>query len=217
VKASGYQTDAEKDGWAVAWTGKTWDRVKGASWRKPGSEQTEDHPVTEVSWNDAKALCEWMSKGGTAKARLPTEARWEYACRAGTRTAYHWGDDPDDGKGYCNAADQSAEKQFKGWTVFNWDDGYVFTAPVGRFKSNAFGLYDMHGNAWEWCEDGYKESYEGAPEDATNAASDASDAPGVVRGGSWYDDPPFVRAAYRSGLTRGLSDYLAGIRVALDF
>jgi formylglycine-generating enzyme required for sulfatase activity len=216
VKAASYRTDGEKEGRAYAWTGNTWDKVSGASWREPGFEQTDEHPVTEVSWNDAKALCEWMSKGGTMKVRLPSEARWEYACRAGTRTAYHWGDDPDDGKGWCNAADQSAKEQFKDRTVFSWDDGYVFTAPVGRFKANAFGLYDMHGNVWEWCEDGYKNSYEGAPKDGSIAADAANDGPRVLRGGSWHDEPRLLRAAYRIWTGPVFRINFAGLRLALD-
>jgi len=142
VEAAKYKTDAEKDGWAWAWNGKMFDEVNGANWRKPGFEQGPEHPVCVVSWNDAKAFCAWaiqvaqasglrtQSGGLRHTVRLPTEAEWEYAARAGTTTAYPWGDNPDDGKGWGNAADQTAKQKFniKGEDLFKWEDGYAFTA-----------------------------------------------------------------------------------------
>jgi formylglycine-generating enzyme required for sulfatase activity len=130
------------------------------NWRKPDFPQTDEHPVVMMAWSDAKAFCDWLEKHPKAKAtgvtevRLPTEAEWEYSCRAGTTTRYFSGDREDDLKGFANVADKSWKRNHRfAYAQLNWDDGFAFTAPVGKFKPNRFGLYDMHGNAAEWCED----------------------------------------------------------------
>src|ERR1700683_2623540 len=101
------------------------------------------------------AFCRWLSAKTGKTFDLPTEAEWEYGCRAGARTRFFTGDDPGSLEGYANRADQALKgaldpMQTVGWEFAPWNDGYAFTAPVGSFKPNAFGLYDMHGNAWEW-------------------------------------------------------------------
>jgi formylglycine-generating enzyme required for sulfatase activity len=196
VQATNHRTTAEKEGWAYTWDGKRWGKKKGASWRDAGFTQTDSHPVVNVSWDDATALAAWVGRRSGATVTLPTEAEWEYASRSGTESAFPWGDDPDDGKGWCNAADQTVKKQFANWTVFRWSDGYTVTAPVGRFRANGFGLYDMHGNVLEWCQDWYDEDY--------YKASPKEDPPGagsgkyrVLRGGSWGSYPWICRSAYR--------------------
>jgi formylglycine-generating enzyme required for sulfatase activity len=132
------------------------EEVEGLNWRKPGFDQQSTHPVTCVSWDDATAFCQWLSREDGRTYRLPTEAEWEYACRAGTDTLFFWGDDPDAGEGYLNAADETGTPDGRSWThKFNFKDGYAATSPVGRFKPNAFGLHDMLGNVWEWCSDWY--------------------------------------------------------------
>jgi formylglycine-generating enzyme required for sulfatase activity len=203
VKDSGYKTDAEKDGWAVGFEIKDgkfdFKKVDGCSWRNPSFDQKGDYPVVQVSWNDAQAFCDWLSKKSGKTVVLPTEAQWEYACRAGTTTAYPWGDNPDDGKGWANCADQSLKTKLPNppanWTFFSWDDGFVFTSPVASFKPNAFGLYDMIGNAWEWCSDRYGDYDKGAVTDPTGAETGGLR---VLRGGSWYGIPRYCRSAYRS-------------------
>ncbi len=155
IKDTGYQTDAERDGAAYAWAGEESKSVKGASWKAPGFEQADDHPVIEVSWNNAQAFCNWLSRKEGRAYRLPTEAEWEYAERAGTQTAYFWGDSPLDGEGFANCADLTRKDRFPDDTTFVWRDGYVFTSPVGSFKPNPWGLYDMTGNVWQWCSDVY--------------------------------------------------------------
>ena len=179
AEATGYKTDAEKGtgfkGALVFADGKG-KLAEDASWRNPYFKQTDEHPAVCVSWNDALAFVDWLNATDKAKPagftyRLPTEAEWEYACRAGTTTWYQWGDDPDKGKGWCNAADLTAKKAFPQISVFNWDDGFLYTAPVGSFKANAFGLYDMHGNAWEWCQDWYGPYQGGDQTDPSGAAS----------------------------------------------
>jgi len=215
VTHKSYITDAEREGWSYAWDGKNWGKVNGASWRKPGFEQGPTHPVVCVSWKDAKAFCDWLARKSGKAACLPTEAQWEYACRAGTRTAYPWGDNPDDGKGWANCADLTAKERFPNWQpVFSWHDGFVFTSPGGSFKPNAWGLCDMIGNAWEWCADGYGEYPGKAVSDPTGAAESASR---VLRGGSWYDSPQNCRSARRiRGAPDGRYDSV-GFRVCLDF
>jgi formylglycine-generating enzyme required for sulfatase activity len=219
VKDSGYKTEAEKDGWTFGFEIKDgkigFKKMDGCSWRKASFDQKGDHPVVQVSWNDAKAFCDWLSKKSGKTVVLPTEAQWEYACRAGTKTAYPWGDNPDDGKGWANAADQSIKKKIpnqKGWTFFSWDDGYVFTSPVASFKANAFGLYDMNGNAWQWCQDRYGDYEKGAATDPTGAATGALR---VLRGGSWIDDPWSCRSAVRGGDAPGSRYDYIGFRVAV--
>ncbi len=172
--------------------------------------------MVQVSWNDAKAFCDWLSKKSGKTVALPTEAQWEYACRAGTKTAYPWGDNPDDGKGWANCADQSLKKKFPyaaaGWRVFSWDDNFVFTSPVASFKANAFGLYDMNGNALQWCSDRYGDYEKGAVTDPTGA-----DAGGlrVLRGGSWRGGPRNCRSAGRGWGTPGGRHDGSGFRVAV--
>ena len=196
VAATGFETEAEKEGWVLAWNGQAWGRVDGLSWRNPGFPQTDDHPVVAVSYNDAAAFCTWLSDRSGRHIHSPTEAQWEYACRAGTTTLYEWGDAPDGGKGRCNGADLSAKKAFPRWKVFEWDDGYVFTSPVRAFKPNGFGLHDMQGNAWQWCADWYDAYPHEAQVDPTGPTSGLGRA---LRGGSWGSGPVTCRSAARHG------------------
>ncbi|MDG4550191.1 MAG: formylglycine-generating enzyme family protein [Candidatus Contendobacter sp.] len=194
--ATGYQTDAEgdaKNGCAV-WnaTDKKWDWQAGSSWRKPGYAQKDSHPVVCVSGNDANRYAEWLSKQTGQSYRLPTEAEWEYAARAGTTGARYWGEDPDQACGYANVADQTL-----GWTpMHDCRDGYTYTAPVGSFKANAWKLYDMLGNVWEWTCSAYAKDYDGS--EAKCSEKDTTGAL-AVRGGSWSYKPAWVRSADRDG------------------
>jgi len=135
---SSYKTDAEKSGSSRHLSLGTldWRELKGGSWSNPGFAQTEKHPVVCVSFRDASEFCDWASKKTGKRIRLPTEAEWEYACRAGTKSAYQWGDSPDDGMGWCNALDKTFCDKAGFWvgSAFNWEDGYVGTSPVGRLN-----------------------------------------------------------------------------------
>jgi formylglycine-generating enzyme required for sulfatase activity len=230
VKDTGYKTDAQKDAWALVCNGATFAKVDGASWLKPGFDQGDDHPVVEVSWNDATAFCVWISKKEGKHYRLPTEAEWEYTCRAGTQTAYPWGDNPDDGKGWANCADQTLKQKFPKFpfVAFNWTDGFVFTSPVGTFKPNAFGLYDMIGNADEWCADWYGKYLPGDATDPQGPSAEAAprinipllnyNGPArVLRGGSWVSNPLSCRSGNRDNSSLGSRVNLFGFRAALDF
>ena len=217
AKDAKYVTQAEREGWAFAWNGRLWDKVAGASWKKVGFEQTDAHPVLCVVFDDAVAFCRWLSKKTSNAVRLPTEAQWEYACRAGTQTAFSWGDKWDDGKGWANASDATAKKRFRGWRAFSWEDGFVFTAPVGTYKANAFGLHDMHGNAWEWCADWYQRDYytSGPKVDPTGPQSGSAR---VLRGGGWMSSPPRCRSAGRTGIgLRGsYCDIIPSFRIVIE-
>ena len=220
VKDSGYKTAAEKGvGFkgAFGWDPdkKEFDFNEKYSWRNAGFEQTDEHPVVNVSWNDAVEFCKWLSKKESKTYRLPTEAEWEYACRAGTTTRYYSGDDPETLAKVGNVADAAAKAQFPDWKyTIKANDGYVFTAPVGKFKPNAFGLYDMHGNARQWCADWYgAEYYAKSPADDPTGA-DTGDVR-VLRGGSWFFRPDCARSANRLRFTPNYRLGIgAGFRVA---
>src|SRR5262249_28192153 len=155
-------------------------------------------PVIDGSWNDAKAYAAWLSMMTGKTYRLLTEAEWEYAARAGTTTAYFWGDKI--GKGNANCLDCGSD----------WDNRQP--SPVGSFKPNAFGLYDMMGNVWQWVEDCDHLNYDGAPTDGS-AWTTGDCSRRVFRGGSWGTDPRGVRSARRIGSTPGSRDSRLGFRV----
>jgi formylglycine-generating enzyme required for sulfatase activity len=216
VEDENYKTDAEKDGQGGygynADTKKTEGRKSKYTWDNTGWKQTDRHPVVNVSWNDAVAYCKWLSKKEGKTYRLPTEAQWEYACRAGTTTRFYCGDDDADLRGHANIADVSFRSnlpEYK-WGV-DWDDGYAFTARVGSFKANPWRLYDMHGNVWQWCRDCYdKEFYkESDKEDPECNKGDRR----VMRGGSWLNNARDCRAANRYGLAPACRDGDVGFRV----
>jgi formylglycine-generating enzyme required for sulfatase activity len=197
VKDTGYRTEAEKDGkGGRAFDGKEFIQKPEFTWRTLYFEQTDDHPVVVVTWNDAVAFCEWLSKKEGKTYRLPTEAEWEYACRAGTKTRFHNGDKDEDLKAIGNIADASLKAK---WVVItwamSWDDGFPFTSPVGKFQANAWGLHDMLGNAWEWCADWYHKDYPRGPiQDPTGPKEGTLR---VTRGGAWSTQPKFCRSAFR--------------------
>ena len=168
VEATGYQQD----------TGV-------CTWRDPGFSQGDDHPVVCVSWNDAKAHVEWLSRETGKGYRLPSESEQEYVIRAGTVTPWPWGS-PDAG---CSVAN------YRG----GCNDGHEYTSPVGSFRANAFGLYDTSGNVWEWSEDCHNSTYSGAPTDGRAWVS-GDCTTRVLRGGSWYTETGLLRSAYRYGL-----------------
>jgi formylglycine-generating enzyme required for sulfatase activity len=164
----------------------------------------DEQPVVYVSWNDAVAFCDWLTSrergagkiGSRDSYRLPTEAEWEYACRAGTGTSRFWGDSDHAAKEYCNAYDPLAKREFGlEWDCFPNEDGYRVTAPAGRFEPNAYGLCDMIGNVWEWCRDWYGKAYSGGS--VTDPEGPGSGSRRVLRGGSWFDGPGGCRSANR--------------------
>ncbi|MEZ6057278.1 MAG: formylglycine-generating enzyme family protein [Planctomycetaceae bacterium] len=192
VEETGYETDAEKTGkGGLGWDAAT-SRVRitktNYTWRNPGFEQGDTHPVVNVTWNDAQAFVQWLSRKSLRKCRLPTEAEWEYACRAGTgneRALSFLGEARYEE--LLNVSDRSLHKISSPdsfWTGIDGNDGYPFTSPVGAFPANAWGIHDMHGNAAEWCEDWYdKDYYQISPPD--DPVGPPAGEYRVIRGGSW--------------------------------
>jgi formylglycine-generating enzyme required for sulfatase activity len=208
-------TGAGSDGCFV-WTGTEFEKDATKDWRNPGYAQSDAHPVACVSWNDASAYARWLSGKTGPHYRLLTEAEWEYAARAGTTTTRFWGDAADMSCDYANGADRSVRAQVPGagsWAIANCNDRYAYTAPVGSYRPNAFGLYDMLGNLEEWTEDCWNANYTGAPADGSAWASGDCSLR-AVRGGSWDDAPVGLRAAYRVGSPTVIRVYRRGFRVA---
>jgi formylglycine-generating enzyme required for sulfatase activity len=167
-----------------------------------------------VNWYDARAYTAWLSQLTGKSYRLLTEAEWEYAARAGTTTSGPWGDDARAACRYANGADLEMKTKFANRTTAQCRDGYVFTSPAGRFEPNAFGLYDMLGNAWQWVEDCFHSSYVDAPDDASIAVEWGECSQRVVRGGSWNNGPSYLRAGVRDGVGTGNRDSFNGFRIA---
>jgi len=200
------------------WENNGWVHHPELDWTNPGYEQTDDHPVVCVSWLDARAYIDWLNARTGMKYRLPSEAAWEYAARSGHAAQRDWSGD-ELACAYSNGADFAAARadglpQRPG-IVFPCDDGHPYTAPVGRFAPNAFGLHDMLGNVWEWTEDCYAPSHSGAPDDGS-ARKDGDCERHVMRGGSWKYPARTVRFAIRGpGLATDRNNN-AGFRLASD-
>jgi len=188
ARATGWQTQSETD------------------WQDPGFAQNDDHPVVGISWHDAQLYLRWLSDMSGQLYRLPSEAEWEYACRAGSKTAFSGGD-----------TITSAQANYDGNFVYNGGPRGSFiggTTPVDKYPANPWGLFDMHGNVWEWVQDVVHDTYDGAPYDG-RAWEDGGD-PGrrVLRGGSWLYNPRYLRSALRNGFSAVFSNDIVGFRVA---
>jgi len=166
-----------------------------------------------VSWNDATAFCRWLGDAERHTYRLPTEAEWEYACRVGTTTAYCNGNDPDKLVEVGNIMDSLARETFPDRTAIAGRDGHVFTAPVGSFAPNAFGLHDMHGNVWEWCADWFGPPPSSPQVDLRGPAAGKDKA---IRSGDWYHDWSFAPSAQRYPIYPSLCRRHAGFRVVRE-
>ncbi|MFT5465979.1 MAG: sulfatase modifying factor 1 [Verrucomicrobiales bacterium] len=232
VEESDYQTTAEKSksgivGWAPTSVDKPlyqsfdFEQKPEFTWQNPGFEQTDDHPVVGVSWQDAQAFCAWLSKKENAVYRLPTEAEWELAARAGTSTHFSWGDEARNTiHRHANVGNVELERYRAHAAERHWlldletepADPHVFTAPVASYEPNLFGLHDMGGNVWEWCQDYYLDTFyshwkrpdqfspDGIAADPINSSEPQTEANQfrVIRGGSWYTGPLQARPANRA-------------------
>ncbi|MFO0820890.1 MAG: SUMF1/EgtB/PvdO family nonheme iron enzyme [Pirellulales bacterium] len=239
VADTGHQTDAARDGkggWGYDTETKSVKLHTKYNWRNAGWVQSDDHPVANVSWRDAVAYCNWLSRqegksecyritedevrevSGTGY-RLPREAEWEYACRAGTTTQFCTGDQPGSLEGYANVRDVSYQRVFprgdyKKKPTLPFEDGWSFTSPVGEFKPNAWGVYDMHGNVCEWCSDWYsKKHYQSSL--AADPAGPSLGSNRVFRGGGCFSDITMCMSSFRCAETPVYRFYNLGFRVAI--
>ena len=192
-----------------------WKYDRALSWKNPGFKQNDDHPVTCIAVADAQAYVKWLSKETTQNYRLPSESEWEYAARAGTSTKYSFGDDEDLLCDFENGRDRTIKRRNPDWPVdvYGCRDGFAYTAPVGQFHPNRFGLYDTQGNVSERVQDCWHDNYEGAPRDGSAWIS-GNCIPSTLRGGSWMSNPDSMRTTDRGGNESAV--YSFGFRVARD-
>jgi eukaryotic-like serine/threonine-protein kinase len=182
-----------------------WQAVMGYA---PSNSQFkgENRPVETVSWNDAQAFCKKLSLKTGRTYRLPSEAEWEYACRAGTTAPFNFGPTITPELANYTYAQDSGPKGQSGRQ----------TTPVGSFAANEFGLHDMHGNVWEWCLDHWHESYSGAPTDGSAWVENGNSSLRVLRGGSWANYPEDCRSASRNWFNPEHSYFLSGFRIVIS-
>jgi formylglycine-generating enzyme required for sulfatase activity len=173
------------------------------------------HPVACVSWDDAAAYAAWLSAKSGYVYRLPSSAEWEYGARAGSDAELPWGETAAAACAEANVADYSAAERFPGWNVFPCTDNFVYTAPVGSFKANAFGLHDLLGNVFEWVQDCWHDDYSDAPADGS-ARVEAGCSERELRGGSWFSIPRYVNATYRNRFEHGYRSSSIGFRVVRE-
>jgi sulfatase modifying factor 1 len=232
VEETAYKTGAETDGkgssgYSAELRGFEYGKP-GYTWKHVGWKQSDEHPVLNVTWDDAQEFCRWLGKKEGKTYRLPTEAEREYGCRAGTTTRFYCGDTLESTKGAANVLDQALlekweaaakdlreGKPHKYNVPMKWNDGFPFTAPVGSFRPNAWGLFDMHGNAAEWCADFYdKDYYRNSPEaDPTGPAKSTTR---VVRGGTFLSNPKTSRSTMRVASFPDYHNYVIGFRVVRE-
>ena len=185
-----------------------WQPSGDVNWAAPGFRQTDEHPVVGVTWHDAQRYVRWLSEETGQAYRLPSEAEWEYCCRAGTRTAFSVGD-----------TINTDQANFDGNYTYNGSPRGVFrqgTTAAGMFPPNAWGLFDMHGNVWEWVQDTVHDNYDGAPINGAAWEQGGDRARRILRGGSWLYAPRYLRSALRNGFSAALSNDIVGFRVARD-
>ena len=184
----------------------------------PSEFKGENLPVEQISWHEATEFCSRLARRTDRPYRLPSEAEWEYACRAGTTTPFYFGETiTTDLANYCGE-DRTIKEKFYSGSYGRGVKGIYRekTTDVGEFPANAWGLYDMHGNVWEWCEDHWHDSYKGAPEDGSawiDPEAGENDEKRVLRGGSWFGNPRNCRSVTRNYDDAGRRDYLCGFRV----
>lgn len=185
------ETGYAPDGGCLVWSGTDWSQEANRNWMSPGFAQDDSHPVVCIDWHDARRYAAWLSERTGQAYRLPSEAEREYITRAGTTTVFWWGD---------RIARGQANYESDVWFTSAWRPDSPYrkkTVPVERFAPNPWGLLQVHGNVWEWCEDAWNSSYEGAPADGS-AWKDGTQSLRVVRGGSWFLSWEYLRSAARA-------------------
>ncbi len=217
-----YLTEAERDGnagWGYNAAENTFEDGAMYRWNNTGWLQSPQHPVVNVTWNDVVAFIEHPTKHnrpeipGFVRYRLASEAEWEYSCRAGTGALYYNGNDPEGLAQIGNVSDGKKRKKWPHWKTIDAEGCHLFTAPVCQFKPNAFGVYDMLGNVFEWCQDWYDEYEISEMEDPSGPSSDSSR---VLWGGSWLDNAGYCRCAFRRQGAPSRRDLHIGFRVLCE-
>ena len=183
-----------------------WHTHGEVDWEAPGFTQGDSHPVVGVSWDDAQLYVAWLREQTGQAYRLPTEAEWEYACRAGTRTAFSFGDTIS-----TDLANYDGNYSYNGSPRGDYRKG---TSRVGTYLPNPWGLYDMHGNVWEWVQDVVHDTYDGAPGTGRAWEDGGDQGRRILRGGSWMYNPRYLRSALRNGFSAALCNDIVGFRVA---
>jgi formylglycine-generating enzyme required for sulfatase activity len=211
VHETGYITEAERQDGCHGWEGNREVKKKEYDWKNTGFSQTETHPVVCVTWNDSVQYIKWLNAKEGRNYRLPTEAEWEYAARSGGKHyRFSWVQEmPSD-----NIADRTAKRKLIGVEADEeYDDGYAFTSPVGSFRPNELGLYDMSGNVYEWVEDWLSNDYfQNSPTENPTGPVDGKIK--VMRGGSWNPLPRLVTTTARRGNVPGARGAWIGFRLA---
>ena len=174
-----------------------WKYSKRLNWQNPGYKQNKQHPVVCVSWIDVQDYINRLNSLSKHQFRLPSEAEWEYATRANSKSRYYWGSDSEGLCHHANASDIQTLKRFPSFVSNQCDDGYLETAPVKSFIANPNGLFDVYGNVWEWMQDCWNSSYLNAPSDGT-AWLTGECSRRIFRGGGWGDNPKFARSSLRN-------------------
>jgi formylglycine-generating enzyme required for sulfatase activity len=215
AQETGYEPTPGCRIWNEMWTDSP---IHG--WQNPGQPERldDDLPVVCTSWLDAQAYLTWLSEKTGKTYRLPSESEWEYAARAGTSSARFWGESWNEGCEHANTYDIAGRKAypFFDWVHAACNDHHPGLSPVGSFKPNAFGLFDMVGNVWEWTEDCYTASYVGAPKDGRPWVWEGGCERRSIRGGSWITTPARNRAAYRGRDPEDRHANYFGFRVTRD-
>ncbi len=219
VKDQNYRTDGERVGDVEGWDERRKDFAKSNSynWQNTGYPQTDDFPVVELTWGDAAAFCDWLSRKEKKQYRLPSSAEWEYACRAGTTTRFYFGDDPEMMVEYGNTMDAAGVAKLpRGRWAIKGNDGYAFAAPVGKFKPNPWGLYDMHGNVAQFCQDWNGEPLPGRFETVEDPVGPASGVNHLARGGGWFQSAVHSRSAGTFAVPPSMQLMTVGFRVVCN-
>ena len=192
-----------------------WQSEAGRSFADPGFAQTDLHPALCVDAPDAESYAAWVSHETGHRYRLLHEGEWEYAARGATATTRWWADERTGLCQHSNGADLSFDRAHPGDDKANiaCDDGFAHTNPGNAFPPNAFGLYDMIGNAWEWTADCFAPNYANAPGDASVAIPDGDCGRRAIRGGSWHNYPDVLRSAARFWLPPGMRSSSVGFRI----
>ena len=217
IADSGHEPQPGCRVWDPALSRFSEDRRRGWQDLATPAAPSDDLPVSCVSFADAQAYAQWLSSKTESRYRLPSEAEWEYAARAGSRALRPWGDDAENACDFANTYDLVAAARYRlGWSQAGCRDGYADLAPVGQFGANAFGLHDMIGNVREWVQDCATGSYVGRPRDGRAWEWIGGCGERVQRGGSWLTPPAESRSAYRASAPAAEQASDTGFRIALE-